>query len=265
MWDPKCVILVSECLIWDLCLMWGAKYMMWDPGCRIWGPKCRMWDPRHIMWDSRCMVWDTWMNNWIIWGPKQVMWDPRSVMWDAKCIIWDPRCMVWGPKCIIWISTYYAYGPSPRSNINTLWSSCILLWLEYFSNILWMSGWTPDVQLCVMAAAFFHYRTPCAQFGQVFRCFPFCYDSNTSLIYHGCPTPCDGCSIFSLSDNSHPIQLSVLMFFLFIMFHPSFFQIYFRSYLAYLISDISQCRREILQIYELMKLRIFDIETNRNQ
>ena len=50
-WDPKCVILVSEGLIWDLCLMWGEKYM-WDPRCRMWGLKCRMWDPRHIIWDT---------------------------------------------------------------------------------------------------------------------------------------------------------------------------------------------------------------------
>ena len=28
-----------------------------------------------------------------------------------------------------------------------------------------------------------YYRTPCAQLGQVFWCFPFCYDSNISLIY----------------------------------------------------------------------------------
>ena len=114
-----------------------------------------------------------------------------------------------------------------------------------------------------------------------------CYDSNISPIYHGCPTPCNGCgtcslsdtscptwlsvpmfslllqlkysliyrrhpvdsrcltprdghSIFSLLDNLHPIRPSVPMFFLFIMFHLSFFQIYFHSYLAYLISDISQ-------------------------
>ena len=45
---------------------------------------------------------------------------------------------------------------------------------------------------------------------------------------------------FSLSDNSHPIRPSVLMFFLFKMFHLSFFQIYPHSYLAYLIGDISQ-------------------------
>jgi hypothetical protein len=65
-----------------------------------------------------------------------------------------------------------------------------LLQLKYFSD-------TADIQLCAMAMVFFHYRTTCAQFGQVFRCFPF------------------------------------------ITFHLSFFQIYFHSYLAYLISDIS--------------------------
>ena len=72
-----------------------------------------------------------------------------------------------------------------------------LLWLKYFSDILRMSGRTPDIRLCAMAAAFFHYRTTRAQFSWVFRCFPF------------------------------------------ITFHLSFFQIYFHSYLAYLISDIS--------------------------
>ena len=103
-----------------------------------------------------------------------------------------------------------------------------------------------NVRLHTMAAAFVHYQTPCTQLGWVFLCFPFCYNSNISLIYHGCPvdsgcpTPHDGCSVFSLSDNLHPIQLSVSMFFLFIMFHLSFFQIYFHSYLAYLISDISR-------------------------
>ena len=48
-----------------------------------------------------------------------------------------------------------------------------LLQLKYFSDLLQMSGWTPDVRLCAMAVAFFHYRTTCAQFGQVFRCFSF--------------------------------------------------------------------------------------------
>ena len=77
-----------------------------------------------------------------------------------------------------------------------------------------------------------HFQTPCAQLGRVFLCFPFCYNSNISLIYCGCPTSCDGCGIFSLLDNSCPIRPSVPMFFLFIRFHLSFFQSYFHSYLV---------------------------------
>ena len=45
--------------------------------------------------------------------------------------------------------------------------------IQYFSDILRMSGRTPDVRLCAMAAAFLYYRTTCAQLGQVFRCFSF--------------------------------------------------------------------------------------------
>ena len=37
-----------------------------------------------------------------------------------------------------------------------------LLWLKYFSDIPRTSGRTPDVRLCAMATAFFHYRTTCA-------------------------------------------------------------------------------------------------------
>ena len=48
-----------------------------------------------------------------------------------------------------------------------------LLQLKYFSDLLWTSGRILDVGLCAMAAAFFHYRTTCAQFGRVFRCFSF--------------------------------------------------------------------------------------------
>ena len=71
-----------------------------------------------------------------------------------------------------------------------------------------------------MAVAVVHFRTPHAQLSQVFLCFPFCYNSNISPIYRGCPvdsgcpTPCDGHGVFSLSDNLHPIQLSVPMPFL---------------------------------------------------
>ena len=51
-----------------------------------------------------------------------------------------------------------------------------------------MSGWTPDVQLRAMDAVFLHFRTPHTQLGPVFQCFPFCYNSNISLIYCGCLT-----------------------------------------------------------------------------
>ena len=36
---------------------------------------------------------------------------------------------------------------------------------SYFFDILWMSGWTLDVQLCAMAMAFLHYWTTHTQFG----------------------------------------------------------------------------------------------------
>ena len=49
----------------------------------------------------------------------------------------------------------------------------ILLRLKYFSDIPRTSGRTPDVRLCAMAVAFFHYQTTCAQFGRVFQCFSF--------------------------------------------------------------------------------------------
>ena len=45
-----------------------------------------------------------------------------------------------------------------------------------------------DVQLRAMDAVFLHYRTPHTQLGPVFQCFPFCYNSNISPIYCGCPT-----------------------------------------------------------------------------
>ena len=50
--------------------------------------------------------------------------------------------------------------------------------------------------------------------------FPFCYDSDISLIYCGCPSDSrcptlhNGRGVFVLSDNSHPTQPSVPMFFL---------------------------------------------------
>ena len=47
------------------------------------------------------------------------------------------------------------------------------LWFKYFSDILQMSGQTPDVRICTMAAAFLYYRTTPAQLSQVFQCFSF--------------------------------------------------------------------------------------------
>ena len=58
-----------------------------------------------------------------------------------------------------------------------------LLWLEYFSNIPWMSGQTPDVQLCAMDAAFCIIRQLMPNLAECSDVFPFCYDSNISLIY----------------------------------------------------------------------------------
>ena len=48
-----------------------------------------------------------------------------------------------------------------------------LLQFKYFSDILQMSGQTPDVWICAMATAFLYHQTTCAQLGQVFRCFSF--------------------------------------------------------------------------------------------
>ena len=45
----------------------------------------------------------------------------------------------------------------------------------------WIFLWyTVDIWLRAMAAAFVHYRTPHAQLGWVFLCFPFCYTLNIS-------------------------------------------------------------------------------------
>ena len=91
-----------------------------------------------------------------------------------------------------------------------------------------------------------HYRTPRTQLGRVFRCFPFCYDSNISPIYRGHPVG------LRMSDSAQwprrffiigqlaPNSAKCSDVFPFITFHLSFFQIYFHSYLAYLISDISR-------------------------
>ena len=65
--------------------------------------------------------------------------------------------------------------------------SMSVLWLEYFSNIPQTSSRTPDVQLCAMDAAFCiigHLAPNSAECSDVF---PFCYDSNISLIYCGHP------------------------------------------------------------------------------
>ena len=91
-----------------------------------------------------------------------------------------------------------------------------------------------------------HYRTPRTQLGRVSRCFPFCYDSNISLIYCGHPVglrmsdsaqwPRHFCIIGQLAPNS--AECSDV--FPFITFHLSFFQVYFHCCLAYPISDISR-------------------------
>ena len=76
--------------------------------------------------------------------------------------------------------------------------------------------------------------------------FPFCYDSNVSLTYRGHPVG------LRMSDSAQWLRRFFIIrqlvpnsaecsdVFPFITFHLSFFQIYFHSYLAYLISDISQ-------------------------
>ena len=107
-----------------------------------------------------------------------------------------------------------------------------LLRLEYSSDIPQTSGRTPDVQLHVMDVAFCvvgHLTPNLAECSNVFLFLLW-------LKYCGHPTLHNGHGVFSLLDNLCPIRQSV---FPFITSHLSFFQIYFHSYLAYLISDIS--------------------------
>ena len=87
-----------------------------------------------------------------------------------------------------------------------------VLQLEYFSDIPRTSGRTPDVQLRAMDAAFCIIRHLVPNSAECSDVFPFCYDSNISLIYCGRPTLHNGRSVFALSDNSRPIRPSVPMF-----------------------------------------------------
>ena len=91
-----------------------------------------------------------------------------------------------------------------------------------------------------MDAAFLHYRTPRAQLGRVFQCFPFLlrlkYFSELLRTSDAAQWPQRFFIIGQLAPNS--AECSDV--FPFITFHLSFFQIYFHSYLAYLISDISR-------------------------
>ena len=81
-----------------------------------------------------------------------------------------------------------------------------LLQLKYFSDILWTSD---SVQwpwhFCIIGQL----APNSAECSDVF---PFCYDSNISLIYCRRPTLHNGRSVFALSDNLHPIWPSVPMF-----------------------------------------------------
>ena len=115
-----------------------------------------------------------------------------------------------------------------------------LLQLKYFSDILRMSDsaqWPRH--FCIIGQL-----TPNS--AKWSNGFPFCYDSNISLIYCGRPVglrmsdsaqwPRRFCIIRQLAPNS--AECSDV--FPFITFHLSFFQIYFHCCLAYPISDISR-------------------------
>ena len=130
-----------------------------------------------------------------------------------------------------------------RGNTLTLWGSVttpIFLW--HTADIRSDSGCPTPCDGCGVL----HYRTPHAQLGRVFQCFPFCYDSNISLIY--CRRPvrlrmsdsAQWPQCFFIIGQLAPNSVECSDVFPFITFHLSFFQIYFHSYLAYLISDISQ-------------------------
>ena len=62
-----------------------------------------------------------------------------------------------------------------------------LLQLKYFSDILRTSGRTPDVRPCAMATAFCIIGQLVPNSAKRSNGFPFCYNSNISLIYCGRP------------------------------------------------------------------------------
>ena len=79
---------------------------------------------------------------------------------------------LWMSNSVQWMWRF-ALSDTSRPTWPSVLMFSFLLRLKYFSDILWTSGRTPDVGLCTMATAFFHYRTTRTQFGRVFRCFPF--------------------------------------------------------------------------------------------
>ena len=113
-----------------------------------------------------------------------------------------------------------------------------LLQLEYSSDIPQMFRSDSGCPTPCDGCGILYCRTPHTQLGWVFRCFPFLLWLKYSLIYCGCPTLHNGRGIFSLLDNLRQFSW-VFQCFPFITSHLSFFQIYFHSYLAYLISDSS--------------------------
>ena len=115
-----------------------------------------------------------------------------------------------------------------------------LLQFKYFSDILWTSDsaqWPRH--FCIIGQL-----TPNS--AERSNGFPFCYNSNISLIYCGHPVglwmsdsaqwPRHFCIIGQLTPNLAKCSDA----FPFITFHLSFFQIYFHCCLAYPISDISR-------------------------
>ena len=116
----------------------------------------------------------------------------------------------------------------------------LLLQVKYFSDILRTSDSVQWPQrFCIIGQLV-------PNLAERSNVFPFCYDSNISLIYCGRPVglkmsesvqwPRRFCIIGQLVPNL--AECSDV--FPFITFHLSFFQIYFHRYLAYLISDISR-------------------------
>ena len=147
----------------------------------------------------------------------------------------DSRCPTPCDRC------HTLHYRTPRTQLGRV-SRCFpfLLQLKYFSDILRMSDSAQWPQrFCII-------RQLAPNLAERSNGFPFCYNSNISLIYCGRPVglrmsdsaqwPRRFCIIGQLAPNS--AECSDV--FPSITFHLSFFQIYFHCCLAYPISDISR-------------------------